>query len=89
MNNAMQPLGCNLLRNRLCEFCYFVRGRRDQAHHPTRTGVGRHASLHNNKNNNIIYISRVEGIHVHNNKNNNIIRIRRVEEAYVPRGGIA
>ncbi len=61
MNNKIPTPAAKLLKSGFCEFCYFVRGHEGDASLHMRVGAGQHLAVHNNKNNNNIYINRIAG----------------------------
>ena len=61
MNNKIPTTPAKLLNSDFCEFCYFVRGHEGDTSPHTRVGARQHLAVHNNKNNNNIYINRIAG----------------------------
>ena len=61
MNNKIPTAPAKPLKSGFCRFCYFVRGHEGEALPHTRMGAGQHLAVHNNKNNNNIYINRIAG----------------------------
>lgn len=64
MSNENQPWRPKLLKTDVCEFCVFVRGRGGKTSPYACTRSGGTLPIHNNKNNNIIYIKGVAGASV-------------------------
>jgi hypothetical protein len=60
-SNDMTWASTNPLKIGICEFCAFVRGRRGKTSPYAYTGAGGQSPIHNNKNNNNIYIKGVAG----------------------------
>ena len=65
MDNDLTPGSVKPLKNSLCVFCAFVRGRGGIPSPHAYTGAGGHPPIHNNKNNNNIYIKEVAGVPSH------------------------
>ncbi|PZW38713.1 hypothetical protein C8P66_1347 [Humitalea rosea] len=61
MNNKTQTVPAKPLKSGFCGFCYFVRGHEGDTSPHTRVGAGQHLAVHNNKNNNNIYINMIAG----------------------------
>ncbi len=61
MDNRWTPPSAKPLKSRLCSFCAFVRGRGGNTLPYTHADAGPDTPVHNNKYNNNIYISGVEG----------------------------
>jgi hypothetical protein len=61
MNNNIPTTPAKSLKLGFCGFCYFVRGHEGGALPHTRMEAGQHLAVHNNKNNNNIYINRIAG----------------------------
>ena len=62
MNNEWKAPTPKLLKTGFCGFCSFVRGHVGETPPHAYGQAGRLPSLHNNKNNNNIYINRIEGL---------------------------
>jgi hypothetical protein len=61
MNNKIPTTPAKPLKSGFCEFCYFVRGHEGETSPHMRVGAGHRLAVHNNKNNNNIYINRIAG----------------------------
>jgi hypothetical protein len=61
MNNKIPTTPAKPLKLGFCGFCYFVRGHEGDTSPHTRVGARQHLAVHNNKNNNNIYINRIAG----------------------------
>lgn len=61
MHNEMPRPTCKSLKSGFCGFCAFVRGRGGKTRCYACTGAGQDTPLHNNRNNNNIYINEIAG----------------------------
>ena len=62
MGNEKFPPPSKLLKTGFCEFCDFVRGHVGETSPHAYGQADRLPQVHNNKNNKIIYINRIEGV---------------------------
>jgi len=62
MRNVIQPPSPKSLKEGFCVFCVFVRGHRGETFPRMRMGSEKYPPVHNNKNNNNIYINEIEMI---------------------------
>ena len=62
MSNEKIRLPSNPLKTGFCEFCDFVRGHVGETSPHAYGQADRLPPLHNNKNNKIIYINRIDGV---------------------------
>jgi hypothetical protein len=61
MNNEKRPSCAKSLKTGFCGFCAFVRGRGGKNSPHACVGAAGDTPIHNNKNNNNIYIMRIAG----------------------------